>query len=75
MEILKTGSSAIDKSFGRGGQRKDAVVIVSNLEIHKPVLTFCDMSQAQKEYAIEIAEHAFCQELPSKREKIYIKDI
>lgn len=44
MEILKIRGSAIDKSFGRGRQRKDAVVIVSNLEIHKPVVTFCDMN-------------------------------
>ncbi|CAD8200341.1 unnamed protein product (macronuclear) [Paramecium tetraurelia] len=73
MDISKIGSSAIDKSFGRGGQGKDAVVIVSNLEIHKPVVTFCDMSQAQKEFAFETAEHAF--KLSAKREKRYFKDI
>jgi dynein light chain LC8-type len=60
MDISKVGSSTIDKSFGRGGQNnKDAVLIVSNLEIHKPVVTFCDMTQVQKEFAFETAETAF----------------
>jgi len=44
MEISKEGSSGIDKSFGRGQQGgKDAVLIVSNLEIHKPLVTYADM--------------------------------
>ncbi|CAD8206720.1 unnamed protein product [Paramecium pentaurelia] len=77
MEISKIGSSVIDKSFGRGKQTKDAVVIVSNLEIHKPVVTSCDMSKAQKEFAFDIVEHAFSQfkEFSAKREKRYFRDI
>lgn len=60
MEISKEGSQGIDKSFGRGGQpSKDAVVIVSNLDIHKPVVTYVDMEQKYKEFAFETAEHAF----------------
>lgn len=44
MEISKDGSLGVDKSFGRGGLPGKDVLIVSNVEIHKPVVTYCDMS-------------------------------
>ena len=79
MEISKDGSSG-DKS--KGAVPGKELLIISNLEIHPPNVTFADMTQTQKEYAFEIAEHAFSRyfyfhtiELMVKGEKRYFKDL
>ena len=59
MEISKDGSNGDKSVAGKSSVPGKEVLIISNLEIHPPNVTFADMNQSQKEFAFEIAEHAF----------------
>ena len=55
----KDDKNAQSTSQGKASNIKDQVVIIGNLEIHPPRITFSDIKSEYKEYALEIAEHSF----------------
>lgn len=63
MEVSKDGSSGDKTGQGKFQVPGKEVLIIPNLEIHPPNVTFADMNQVYKEFAFEIAEHAFSIEI------------
>ena len=53
------GASQYNKSGQAATLQKDQILIGGNIEIHPPLVTFCDMKTEMKEYAFELAEIAF----------------